>query len=116
VKGGTVTVGRSQYYQLKGAMLSIPEYGNGRSLEDIILRYLEWVPEVKVEATVDGCVILFGVVYSDAIKVTAGEVAKAIPGVRAVVNDLVVHEMFPAIPRDVASAALRSREHETKIA
>ena len=97
-------------------MLSIPEYGSGRSLEDIVLRYLEWVPEVKVEATVDGLVVLTGMVYGDAIKTTAGDVAKAIPGVRIVVNDIVVQPLFPPIPRDVERAAERSREHETKIA
>ena len=52
-------------------MSFIPEYASGRSLEDIVLRYLEWVPEVKVEATVDGLVTLFGVVYSDAITFAA---------------------------------------------
>ncbi len=85
------------------------------------MHYLEWIPEVRVEATVDGLVTLAGVVYSNAVKVTAGEVAKAIPGVRAVLNDIVVQQLFPAIPRDVARAAersreQRSREHETKIA
>jgi hypothetical protein len=97
-------------------MSSIPEFGSGRSLEDIVLRYLEWVPEVKVEVTVDGLVTLAGEVYSDAVKAAAGEVAKAIPGVRAVLNDIVVQQLFLAIPRDVARAAERSREHETKIA
>ena len=97
-------------------MSFIPEYASGRSLEDIVLRYLEWVPEVKVEATVDGLVTLFGVVYSDAIKTTAAEVARAIPGVREVTNDIVVQHLFPAIPRDVASAAERSKEQEPKIA
>ncbi len=97
-------------------MSSIPEYGSGRRLEDIVLRYLEWVPEVNVEATVDGLVTLAGEVYSDAVRITAGEVAKAIPGVRAVTNNIEVQALFAAIPRDVARAAERSREHEIKIA
>jgi BON domain len=95
-------------------MSFIPEYGSGRSLEDIVLRYLEWVPEVKVEATVDGLVTLKGVVYSEAVRATAGEVAKAIPGVRSVTNDIELQPLFAAIPGDVARAAERSRDHEIK--
>jgi hypothetical protein len=97
-------------------MSFIPEYGSGRSLEDIVLRYLEWVPEVKVEATVDGLVTLRGVVYSEAVKTTASEVARAIPGVRAVANHIELQPLFAAIPRDVAHAAERSRQQEIKIA
>jgi hypothetical protein len=93
-------------------MSSTPEFGSGRCLQDIVLRYLEWVPEVKVEATVDGLVTLSGVVYSDAVRTTAEEVAKAIPGVRVVLNDVVVQQLCSAIPRDVARAAERSRESE----
>ncbi len=96
-------------------MSYIPEYGSGRSLEDIVLRYLEWVPEIKVKATVDGQVTLTGVVYSEAVRTTASEVAKAIPGVRAVTNDIELQPLFAAIPGDVAQAAERSREYERKI-
>jgi hypothetical protein len=97
-------------------MSPIPEYASGRSLEDIVMRYLEWVPEVKVEATVCGLVTLTGTVYSYAVKATAAEVAKAIPEVRAVTNNIEVQPLFSPIPRDVARAAARFREDETKTA
>jgi osmotically-inducible protein OsmY len=76
-------------------------------LRDAVLQQLERAPEVKdsvIDITVDdGVVTLMGVIDSHAGKRAAERVAKRVPGVWAVVNDLTVHAKVDWTDADVAA-------------
>ncbi len=77
-------------------------------LRDIVMRQIEWEPEVESQdISVDarnGAVTLTGVVHGYFEKIAAERAAKAVFGVKAIVNDIEVKPMTrtdPEIARDI---------------
>ena len=76
-------------------------------LRDAVFQQLDRAPEVEdsaIDVTVnDGVVTLTGVIESHAGKRAAERVAKRVPGVWAVANDLAVHPKVDWTDADVAT-------------
>lgn len=85
---------------------------NDRQLRDIVLRQLEWDPQVTSNdinvAAADGIVTLTGFVHSYAEKYAAEKTAQSVYGVQALVNDIEVKpgsaRTDPEIARDAMHA------------
>jgi len=92
-------------------MQTIREKGSDQELREVVLRQLEWDPEIQSQdisiSAQEGVITLTGFVHSYAEKVAAEKASKRVYGVRAVANDIEVKPMTrtdPEIARDVVEA------------
>jgi osmotically-inducible protein OsmY len=94
--------------------------GTDVRLRDVVVRELDWDPEIDASAigvsATNGVVTLTGFAGTYADKLGAERVAKRVRGVRAVANDIIVRLMVDRTDDDIAADAAAALTLQTTVA